>query len=418
MNAISLFSGCGGCSLGLRRAGFDVRLAADIDESACETYALNLGGGAIWRIDLAEVQPDEILTRAGLDAGTVDLMVGGPPCQGFSSAGARDWSDARNSLLRHFVETVARIKPTWFLMENVEGLLTAKGGFFVMEAILRFLEAGYWVRAEKVYMERFGLPQRRKRVFIVGNLEEREFTFPSRPVQKHLQRSSPEQEPQLSILDAIADLPAPSASGVVHYDRRTRNDYQARLRRADGRPVLHHQTKQVNEVTRERIRHLVEGATMKALPERLQHPSFTRRAFRRVMDGTPSEKRGGAPAGLKRLTRSKPALTITSAAPAEFVHPLNDRLLTLRECARLQSFPDHFEFCGPWTSVATQIGNAIPPLVMYRLATHIRAVATWLPVPTSRGRWLGISATRSTGLSPALAGMLRELEERTHVYTR
>lgn len=355
--AINLFSGCGGCSLGLKQARFEVRLAVDLDPSACETYAMNLGCESIWRTDLSTTKPVEIITRARLDTSSVDLIVGGPPCQGFSSAGARDWEDSRNTLLRHFVEIVTSIKPTWFIMENVEGLLTAKDGFFVIEAITRFLEAGYWVRAKKVYMEQYGLPQRRKRLIVVGNLEQCEFTFPPKSYRERSQLSLFEQHPQLAVLDAISDLPVATIEEAVVYDKQPTNGYQVRLRRIDGKPVLRHKIKQVNAVTRERIRLLVEGATMKALPEHLQHPSFTKRAFRRVMDGTPTEKRGGAPSGLKRLVRSSPSLTITSAAPNEFIHPIEDRLLTLRECARIQSFPDWYEFHGTWSSIATQIGN-------------------------------------------------------------
>ena len=110
---------------------------------------------------------------------------------------------------------------------------------------------------------------------------------------------------------------------------------------------------------------------MKNLPEHLQHDSFRRRAFRRVMDGTPVEKRGGAPSGLKRLFADEPSLTITSAATREFVHPIEDRLLTLRECARLQTFPDSFEFAGSAASRIQQIGNAIPPMLARAVAEHI-----------------------------------------------
>jgi DNA (cytosine-5)-methyltransferase 1 len=416
LNAISLFSGCGGCTLGLRGAGFDVRLAVDIDASACETYSTNLGQGAIWRTDLSTATPKELLDRAGLPSAGVDLIVGGPPCQGFSSAGARDWTDHRNTLLRHFVELVVAIKPTWFVMENVEGLLTANDGFFLIEAITRFLAAGYWVRAEKVYMEQMGLPQRRKRVVVVGNLEECAFTFPPKTFHLRQQPSLFASQPQLSVHEAIGDLPPPTHTGAIQYESAAWNDYQAQRRRTDTIPVRHHQVKLVTDIARERIALLAEGATMKTLPKHLQHPSFTRRALRRVMDGTPSEKRGGAPSGLKRLIGVEPSLTITSAAPTEFVHPTHDRLLTLRECARLQSFPDWYEFCGSWSSIATQIANAIPPLFMCHLATHIKGCAHWQATSHSGGRWLGIAATRSSGQSPALVGMLRELEERTHAY--
>ncbi len=110
------------------------------------------------------------------------------------------------------------------------------------------------------------------------------------------------------------------------------------------------------------------GQTMKDLPEHLQHESFRRRAFRRVMDGTPVERRGGAPSGLKRLFADEPSLTITSAATREFVHPTEDRLLTLRECARLQTFPDSFVFAGSAASRIQQIGNAIPPMLARTVA--------------------------------------------------
>jgi DNA (cytosine-5)-methyltransferase 1 len=136
------------------------------------------------------------------------------------------------------------------------------------------------------------------------------------------------------------------------------------------------------------------------------------------MDGTPIEKRGGAPSGLKRLLAAKPSLTITSASPTEFIHPTKGRLLTLRECARIRSFPDWYEFHGSWSSIATQIGNAIPPLLMELLATHIRRIATWERARGSQGRWLGIDATKSEGMSPALVRMLAELERKTYSYAQ
>jgi DNA (cytosine-5)-methyltransferase 1 len=171
-------------------------------------------------------------------------------------------------------------------------------------------------------------------------------------------------------------------------------------------------------VTQERIKWLGPGETMKNLPPHLQHASYSRRALRRVRDGTPTEKRGGAPNGLKRLLTDEPSLTVTSASPTEFVHPRENRLLTLRECARIQSFPDWYEFEGSWSAIATQIGNAIPPLFMSLLATHINRLATWQPKPDSRGRWLGIEATKSSGKSPKLAKMLAELDRKTYCYVR
>jgi len=416
MGCLSLFSGCGGCSLGLKQAGFAVNLAVDIDKDACETYSLNFGSDTICCTDLSNVTPHELLERSRQNVADRDLIVGGPPCQGFSSAGAKDWMDSRNILVRNFIEIVTSLQPTWFIMENVEGLLTANDGIFLIEAITRLLEAGYWVRAKKIYMEQYGLPQRRKRVIIVGNREQCNFDFPEPTHLRQPTLFGVGEQSQLRILDAIGDLPPATEVGKVMYERGPECHYQRHMRRTDNYPVLHHQLRRLNATAQQRINLLKQGETMKHLPEKLQHASFARRSYRRVMDGTPTEKRGGAPSGLKRLIADDPSLTITSGSSSEFLHPIENRPLTLRECARLQSFPDWFEFQGSWTSIATQIGNAIPPIFMEILVRHIQSLATWRRSESSQGRWLGIDATRSSGKSPILMRVLTELEKKTYTY--
>jgi DNA (cytosine-5)-methyltransferase 1 len=146
---------------------------------------------------------------------------------------------------------------------------------------------------------------------------------------------------------------------------------------------------------------------MKDVPEELWHDSYRRRAFRRVMDGTPTERRGGAPSGYKRLVGDLNSLTITSACTREFIHPREDRPLTLREAARLQSFPDRFRFLGTTTSVARQIGNAFPPIIAQIFAEHLLRTVENLDAKLSTrhgtGRLLGFHLTEGTGMSPALA---------------
>lgn len=403
-------------------AGWDVVLAADVNNDACATYSLNFAGANVWCTDLAEVSTSNLLKKAGLAGETIDLIVGGPPCQGFSTAGSRDWTDPRNRLLRQFVEIVTSVKPTWFIMENVEGLLTAKQGYFFIEAVMRLLAAGYWIRAEKVYMENYGLPQRRKRVFVVGNLEQKEFLFPPANFSDVSQENPFAQlslftvSKGLSLLDAISDLPSVTSSGEVWYQTEPQNIYQAMLRRTDRKPVTLHSIQKLNDENIYRVKLLKQGQTMRDLPEALWHPSFARRAYRRVMDGTPTEKRGGAPSGLKRLKADEPSLTITSAAAREFIHPCQDRPLSIRECARIQSFPDWFEFAGSRTSIVTQIGNAIPPLFMKILATHINEVATWRRKADTHGLWNGINATKADAKSPVLDSMLQQLEQKTKLF--
>ena len=171
-------------------------------------------------------------------------------------------------------------------------------------------------------------------MLLVGNREGKEFYFPQ---PQHV-----------------------ATGGIFRHGTATLRDVIGDIENCDI-PEIGHVRHQEKGIRFERIHALKEGQTMRDLPARLQHESYGRRAARRVCDGTPSEKRGGAPVGLKRLIYDEPSLTITSAALSEFVHPVQDRMLTVRECARIQSFPDDFLFCGTVPQQMLQIGNAIPP---------------------------------------------------------
>lgn len=210
---------------------------------------------------------------------------------------------------------------------------------------------------------------------------------------------------EITLSTAVGDLPpaATEAGEPLAFREPPQNELQAYLR-GEARTVTDHYAVVLSDVQLERVRGLLPGQTMKDLPEHLQHDSFRRRAFRRVMDGTPVEKRGGAPSGLKRLFANEPSLTITSAATREFVHPTEDRLLTLRECARLQTFPDSFEFAGSATSRIQQVGNAIPPMLARAIGEHIaREYGFSVNYSLNGHPSLRFCLTRSEGMSPALA---------------
>jgi len=400
--AISLFAGAGGCSLGFRQAGYDIRFATDIDPDAVDSYRRNFSATACEVGDIRELSPDSLLERIALRPGELDILLGGPPCQGFSSAGMKTGDDPRNSLLHHYVRLLEAVRPKWFVMENVEGLLTNSGGGPIHDTVEAFLEAGYSVNLEKVYAQGYGVPQRRKRVVIVGNRLGCDFIFP-KPVTRF--SGNIFRMGEITFATAVSDLP-PATQELdppLAFVRKPQNDLQAYLR-GGAKTVTDHWTPVLSNIQLERVRGLQPGQTMKDLPEHLQHESFQRRAFRRVMDGTPVEKRGGAPSGLKRLFANEPSLTITSAATREFVHPAEDRLLTLRECARLQTFPDAFVFAGSAASRIQQIGNAIPPLLARSIAEHI-AQNHGFQTGYNRGArpTLRFCLTRSEGMSPALA---------------
>jgi DNA (cytosine-5)-methyltransferase 1 len=400
--AISLFAGAGGCSLGFGQAGYDIRFATDIDADAVESYRRNFSGTPCVAADICQLPDDAVVQRIGLNPGELDMLLGGPPCQGFSSAGVKAGDDPRNSLLSHYVRLLEVIRPKWFVMENVEGLLTNDGGSHVRDAVAAFLEAGYSINMEKIYAQGYGVPQRRKRVLIVGNRLGYDFLFPE-PVTRF--SGNIFRKGEITFETAVGDLPpAITEDGEpLPFSGPPQNELQAYLR-GGARTVTDHYSAALSDIQLERVRGLQPGQTMKNLPEHLQHESFRRRAFRRVMDGTPVEKRGGAPSGLKRLFANEPSLTITGAATREFVHPTEDRLLTLRECARLQTFPDSFEFAGSTTSRIQQIGNAVPPMLARAVAEHIARNYGFAAQYNGNGRpSLRFCLTRSEGMSPALA---------------
>jgi DNA (cytosine-5)-methyltransferase 1 len=411
--AISLFAGAGGCSLGFRQAGYDIRFATDIDCDAVESYRRNFPETSCEAADVRDLGPEMLLDRAGLRSGETDILLGGPPCQGFSSAGMKSGGDPRNSLVRHYVRLLEGIRPKWFVMENVEGLLTNDGGLHVRDAVDAFLNAGYSVNLEKIYAQGHGVPQRRKRVLIVGNRMGHGFVFPDAVT---LFSGNIFRKGEITFSTATSDLPPVATDGekALSHIGPPKNELQAYLR-GETKTVADHFSPALLGIQLERVRGLKSGQSMKDLPEHLQHESFRRRAFRRVMDGTPVERRGGAPSGLKRLFADEPSLTITSAATREFVHPTEDRLLTLRECARLQTFPDSFVFAGNAASRIRQIGNAIPPMLARTVAEHIaKACGFEMHCNGSVHPKLRFRLTRSEGMSPALARtefLLNELVE-------
>ncbi len=378
LTAVDLFCGAGGLSHGLRSAGIDVTYAIDAWAPAVETYANNLGA----HVTTASVDWSDALPPC-------DLIVGGPPCQGFSSAGRRAPGDARNTLVAVFAHLVATHRPRAFLFENVEGFLTGDGGRWVVDLVKPLVAAGYCVSLRKVNAANYGVPQNRKRVIVVGGLG----WNPGLPSPTHRAVGIPGAENVAegsplapTVMDALAGLPDVDAAAP--------SDHVAR------RP---------SEADLARIAALAPGQTMKDLPEALWHDTYRRRANRRVKDGTPTERRGGAPAGLRRLEPDQPSKAITSGAISEFVHPTEDRTLTLRECARIQTFEDDFEFAGTKAQRALQIGNAVPPRFAAALAHHLAAALRARKKPAIAGLH-EFTPTFSTGMSPALARTVELVE--------
>ena len=369
-------------------------------------------------MDLSEVAPSRIHELVG--GQKPFIIIGGPPCQGFSTAGPRDSEDARNQLIFNYLNIVERLSPRWFIFENVEGLLTSGGGRDLARLVREFVDMGYSVRLEKVNFAAYGIPQTRKRVLIIGNRLGIDFQFPEESFSfnsgKAKKNSGLPMAPTLD--EAIAGLgPAalPKGAAVPYISADPANAFDALMRQGNN---VGHVTQHVRAEPAERmqVELLKPGQTMKDLPPELWHESYARRANRRVADGTPTEKRGGAPSGIKRLHGNLQSLTITGAASREFIHPIEHRPLTIRECARIQTFPDCYQWVGNRASVIQQIGNAVPPMAAERLARHLQqidgAYGSGLYVhKQTPAKLLGFVLTESLGMSPALRYTEAQLAE-------
>ncbi len=390
MNVIDLFAGAGGLSLGFMQAGFTPIAAIDNWRPAVETYRGNIG---------------EHVALASFDEGLAlpesTVVVGGPPCQGFSSAGLRRSVDGRNALVGGFARLVARLRPESFVFENVEGFLTGGGGAFVFELLDPILEAGYWVHLRKVNAANYGVPQHRKRVLAVGG----KGFDPGFPEPTHLATGMPGADR----VSGVHLLPAATAGAVL----------DAVADRLSAGPVPDHEPVELQGEDLRRAKLLAPGQKMSDLPEDLWHPSYRRRALRRVMDGTPSERRGGPPSGIRRLRADHPSKAVTGAAVHEFVHPWFDRTLTARECASLQTFPMDYRFFGSRNETLQLIGNAVPPVFARAVAERLKqGILDGAFGPKgARGRLLSYMPTAASGMSPALAGVSSRVAARYGVPT-
>lgn len=328
LTLLDLFAGAGGLSLGLHWAGFGSVAAVENDAAAAATYDANFGprilrGGA--------GQPRAVEQVAfGPFAGQVDLLSGGPPCQGFSQLGTRLADDPRNRLWREFIRAVDEVQPRAFLMENVPPILKTREGAFTVE---HARELGYSVVAGVLSAEQFGVPQKRRRAFFLG------------------------------VRGGTASLPSATTSARPNTVRWA---FEGLAPRPTGEDL--HLGRTPTPVSLERYAAVPEGGNRFDLMR--ARPDITPRCWR--------DKPSGATDVFGRLSWDKPALTIRTEfykpEKGRYLHPSEPRPITHREAARLQTFPDSFRFEGPRTEIARQIGNAVPPLLAYAVGMHLRAI--------------------------------------------
>lgn len=335
---LDLFCGCGGLSLGFEKAGFNVLLGIDMWKDALETFKYNHKNSAILCADLSTLSPETVEEK--IDHQTVDVIIGGPPCQGFSIAGKRIVDDERNKLYKSFVRMVSYFKPKAFVMENVPNILSIGGGV-VKEAIIKdFEEIGYTVVNKVLLASNYGVPQNRRRAIFVGLLNGETFEYPE-----------PSTPTPVTAWEAISDLPEESIEEGGAYTSEPQSEYQKRMRE-NSIAVYNHEITIHNDKTKEIIAMVPDGGNYKDLPEELQQTRKVHIAW-------------------TRLCSTKPSITIDTGHFHHF-HYLYNRVPTVRESARIQSFPDDFIFLCGKTSKLKQVGNAVPPLMAMAIANQLK----------------------------------------------
>ena len=360
---VSLFSGCGGLDIGFKWSGFDIVWAADNYVEACMTYEKNVGK-EITCVDICSVDFDVVP-----DA---DVIIGGPPCQAFSLAGKRDPNDKNFALIWEFLRGIKAKMPQAFVMENVPGLRSAtdKHGTNVLQALVAgFTRLGYKVTPSLLNAADYGVPQRRKRLFLLGTLGRSAIRpLPNTHTGNAGEAILRDIPMWVSSGDAIGDLPDPqNDDGAMPYGLEPNSDYAGWLRKgSDG--IHDHRIPTMSELDRQIISHVSEGGNYMDIPDSI--PSQRIRNYK---------KTGGRTTTYGRLDRKMPAYTINTYFSRPNVgcniHYSKDRLITIREGLRLQSFTDSFVLPERMskTSQYKVVGNAVPPIMGLVLAETLKA---------------------------------------------
>ena len=324
---IDLFCGCGGLSLGFEKAGFEPILAIDLWKDAIETYNHNRTNKVAKCIEIQKISNEDLEKLKKECVG----VIGGPPCQGFSTVGKRETTDPRNQLYKEYCRVVEIVNPDFFVLENVKGLLTLEKGFFKNDIVDKFSKLGYTVVFKVLNAANYGVPQNRERVFFVGT-KNGKFSFPK------------EFDYTIGCADAISDL-------LNSYDKMPLTNYQSEMK-GENKVLYNNDLTFHTPDTISVISKIPDGGNIKSLPKEYWNIRKYNKAFERMSSTSPSNT--------------------VDTGHRNYFHYSENRIPTVRENARLQSFPDSFYFTGCKTSQYKQVGNAVPPKLAYAVAKEIK----------------------------------------------
>lgn len=333
---IETFCGAGGLGIGLKKAGFKLLWAFDNNPSAVETYKKNVSNKVSVE-DAIKLKPEELMKRAGIKKGELNLLSGGPPCQGFSrqKKGGEN-GDTRNRLIIKYIRMVQGIEPWFFIMENVDTFNKKRGSVY-LEILKSELSQLYDIKVEEVNCADYGVPQLRKRAIVLGIRRDLQLNY-SFPIPTHRNK-------WITVGEALKGIPEPFEDGREYDDNNFPN----------------HSVSRITALNIERITYVPQGSGRKCLPKRLQLPCHKRS--------------NGWPDVYGRMANNKPSPTITGGfdnfTRGRFAHPHKNRPITAREAAILQGFPVRYKFYGTKGDVRKQIGNAVPPPVGFSIGKSI-----------------------------------------------
>jgi len=375
--AIDLFSGAGGLSVGFQQAGFDVLAANDFDNHAAATFRLNHPTTRFLPGPIEGITAGDFLHAAKLRCGELDVLVGGPPCQAFSVYNhQRGMHDERSGLFRDYLRVVSGLMPRFVVIENVTGIKSIEEGRAVDEIGEGLSGLGYHVEFDILRAEEYGVPQERRRLFVLGARDSRliEWPRPTHTANYDMLAMLGGLKPLVTVAAAIDDLP-PLSSGEgleeMGYTAEAQSEYQ-QLLRAGSEWVFNHIAPQLAPINLERIPYVPQGGSWRDLP---YHLLPTGMKLARRSDHT---KRYG------RLHPDRQASTILTKCDLHwgaYIHPEQNRTITVREAARFQSFPDSFRFLGGRGEQYKQVGNAVPPLLALAVARAVLSMMADEPSP-------------------------------------
>lgn len=347
---IDLFCGCGGLSEGFKLAGYDIVGGVDFNQSAIDTYNKNFKNAKGICCDLLNMDKEQIIKEFG-DLKDIDVIIGGPPCQGFSAANRYkiEGEDPRNKLFFEFVKFVDIAKPKAIVIENVRGIVTNNNGYAKNRIYEIFEKRGYTVNHQILSASDYGVPQRRQRNFFVMLKNGKKFNF------DNLKKVSKE----VTVEDAIGELynHEDSNSNAPFFLKDAPDTAYRAYLRADDNAVANHEVRYPAEKVQHRISFVPQGGNWQDVPEELW----------------PTDRKNRHSSAYKRLDVNQPSCTIdTGNSHSNYFHPLYNRIPTVREAARLQAFPDDFIFEGNRSEQYRQVGNAVPPLLAKVIADELR----------------------------------------------